>query len=150
MEYTTVIKGVIFALILLKAAVSDIRTRQVDNYLSVMIAITALIGVGLTEIPAMFAGALLVPLPLFIAAIIKPGKMGGADIKIMSASAFLLGLTQGMAAMIIGLSLGLLCTLIIRIITKSNAKDSFPLVAYLSAGSVLAYFIKFFERGLIF
>ena len=136
-----IIKGIIFATILLKASISDIRTREVNNYFSVMIAITALIGVNLNGLVPMILGALIVPLPLLITAIAKPGKMGGADIKIMSACAFLLGFTKGMAALIIGLFFAVICTLIIRKITKKNLHDSIPLVAYLGASSFLVYLI---------
>ena len=134
-------KGVIFAALLIYASVKDIRTREVDDYLSVMIAITALIGVTLADLPFMLAGALFVPLPLFIAALLRPGRMGGADIKLMAASAFLLGLRNGMAAMITGLALAVIFTLIISKIRKNSAKDSFPLVPYLGAGCILAYTI---------
>jgi len=136
-----IIKGIIFATILLKASVSDIRTREVDNYFSIMLAITALIGVNLNGFVPMILGALIVPLPLLITAIAKPGKMGGADIKIMSACAFLLGFTKGTVALIIGLFLAVICTLIIRKITKKNLYDSIPLVAYLGASSFLVYLI---------
>ena len=137
-----IIKGIIFAAILLKASISDIRTREVDNYLSVMVIITAFIGICRGDLLSMITGALLVPLPLLITAIIKPGKMGGADIKLMAASAFLLGVTKGMAAMIAGLVLAVVCTLLVRLIRKKNVKDSLPLIPYLSAGCFLAYLIN--------
>ena len=139
--YVTMIKGIIFALILCKVSISDIRTRTVENYLSVMIVITAFIGTQPIYLPYMIAGALIVPLPLFMAALIKPGRMGGADIKVMSACSFLLGIHKGMTAMIFGLALSVICTLAIRLIKRKNIKDSLPLAAYLSAGCILAYLI---------
>ena len=141
MEILWFIKGGIFALLLVFASISDIRTRQVKDRYSVMIAFAALIGVSFSDIPGMVAGALLVPLPLFVAALLKPGKMGGADIKIMAACAFLLGFIKGITAMIFGLAIAVICTLIIRRFAKKNIKESLPLVAYLSAGCFLVYVI---------
>lgn len=136
-----VLKGCILAAILLKASISDILTRQVDNHLSVMIVITEFIGISLSALPEMIMGAILVPLPLLLAAMIKPGKMGGADIKIMSAISFLLGFNKGIAALITGLLLGILCTLIIRSLKRENIKDSFPLIPYLGIGCIIAYIL---------
>lgn len=138
----TVIKFLVFTALLVYASVSDIRKREVSDAVPVMIAITALIGITPAHLPGMLIAAAVITLPQFIVAILKPGSYGGADIKIMAACAFLLGLERGIAAMIIGLSAGLLITTIIRLIQKKKiTKESFPVVPYLAAGSLIAFLI---------
>lgn len=138
----TVIKFLVFTALLVYASVSDIKKREVSDSVPVMIAITALIGITPGHLPGMFIAAAVVTLPQLIVAMIKPNSYGGADIKIMASSAFLLGLGRGVAAMIIGLSAGLLITTITRFIQKKKiTKESFPVVPYLAAGSLIAFLI---------
>ncbi len=134
------IQGVILCLILLYAANSDIRTREVADGISVMTAITALIGTEFTDIPMMFLSAILITLPQLLIAVLKPNCYGGADIKLMATCAFMLGVWKGLFA-IIGLLLAVICTLIIRKVLKKNVKESFALIPYLAVGSMLAFFI---------
>ena len=133
-----ILKGCIFLILLLVASNSDIRTRKVENYIPIMIVITALIGIKIEQIIPLIISLLLISLPLLIAAIIKPNSIGGADIKLMGASAFLLGVEKGFFALIIGLALSVIWTVITRKINKGDIKSSFPLVPYLSIGCCIA------------
>lgn len=135
------VQGVILCLILLYAANSDIRTLEVADGISIMIAITALIGAGFADIPMMFLAAVLITLPQLLIAVLKPNCYGGADIKLMAACAFLLGIWKGYFAIIVGLLLAVICTLIIRKVQKMNVKESFALIPYLAVGSMIAFFI---------
>ena len=138
----TVIKFIIFAALLVYASVSDIRKREVSNAVPVMIAITALIEIIPSQLPFMVFAAAAITLPQLIVAMVKPGGYGGADIKIMAACSFLLGLERSIAAIIIGLTAGLLITTIIRLFQKKKIlKESFPVVPYLAAGSIIAFLL---------
>jgi len=137
-----VIKLTVFAALLVFASASDIKKREVSDAVPIMIAITALIGISPGHLPHMFFAVVVITAPQLIVAIIKPGGYGGADIKIMAACAFLLGLERGIAAMIIGLAAGLLVTVIIRLIQKKKILNgSFPVVPYLAAGSIIAFLL---------
>jgi leader peptidase (prepilin peptidase)/N-methyltransferase len=135
------VKGFIFSLLLLYAANSDIRTREVSDTVHLMIGITGLIGITIEQVVPMLLGFVLIPLPLFITSIIKKDSIGGADIKLMAASAFLLGLEKGLIALMIGLLLAIVCTIIIRKTKKQGIKEAIPLVPYLSIGCLIAFLI---------
>jgi leader peptidase (prepilin peptidase)/N-methyltransferase len=135
------IKGLILFLLLLYASNSDSRTREVGNTIPLIIAITALIGITASNLPMMILGAICVAIPQLVVAILKPNTYGGADIKIMTACAFFLGLKRGLIAMILGLAVALFCTIIIRKIRKEDLKDTFPVIPYLAFSSFLAYMI---------
>lgn len=136
-----ILQGIIFSLLLLFAANSDIRTREVSDSISIMIAITALIGVELATVPSMLLASLLITLPQLAIAMLKPGTYGGADIKIMAACAFLLGFSKGLFALVCGLFLAVICTVIARKIRKQDVKESFALIPYLAIGCIIAFYI---------
>ena len=133
------IKGTVFLMILMCASVSDIQTHRVKDYISVMIALTGLIGASLSELPIMVFAGLGIFSFLFICAMISGNKLGGADVKICGACAFLLGFQKSITGLVIGLFLAVICNLIIN--SRHKTKDkAFPLVPYLSCGFMLMYF----------
>jgi len=134
------IKGLILFFCLLYAANSDINTRKVCDIIPILIFITAFIDVKISDIPLMILSAVIITLPQLIISMIKPGSYGGADIKIMAACSFLLGIERGLVAIISGLTVGVITTLIIIKLKKIKDK-SFPVVPYLALGSMFAYFI---------
>ena len=138
---TALVTMLIFFAALVYAAVQDIRTKEVGDYIHVIIAVTAFIGFDRAYLPAMLLGAVVSALPFFLSALIKKGSIGGADIKLMAASGLILGAGKGMIALILGLFLGVGCTFIYRKIKKADMKTSFPLVPFLAAGCMAAYLI---------
>jgi pilus assembly protein CpaB len=54
------VQGTLFCLILLFTSFSDIKIRESDDYLAVMIALTAFIGIKVSEIPGMILSAVLI------------------------------------------------------------------------------------------
>ena len=134
----TTVKGIIFCLILTYASYEDIRTRECDEYIHLMIVIAAFIGTSITSFPFMFMSALLVGSVIFITTVITKTQIGGADIKLSAACAFMLGTARGFT----GLTVGLIIAVIINTIkNKENKKAGFPLIPYLAAGFATAYFI---------
>jgi len=134
------IKGLILFSCLLYATNSDIYTRKVCDIIPILIFITAFIDVKISDIPLMILSAVIITLPQLIISMTKPGSYGGADIKIMASCSFLLGIERGLVAIISGLTIGIITTLIIGKIKKIKDK-SFPVVPYLALGSMFAYFI---------
>jgi leader peptidase (prepilin peptidase)/N-methyltransferase len=135
------IKGLILFMMLLYASNSDLRTREVSDVISLMIAVTALIGITTANIPLMVLGAVCITVPQLIVVALKPNCYGGADIKIMAACSFLLGLERGFLGIITGLAVAIITTIITRLVKKKDMKEAFPIVPYLALGSFLAYLI---------
>ena len=127
---------------LLYASAKDIKTREVPDSVSVMLLILGLVDTDIARLPSMLFGMFLVFIPQFISALINPSKaLGGADIKLSSAAAFLLGAQMGLFALIIGLTLTVIVMPIIRRIRKLPKDQPFPLIPFLSIGIVVGYFI---------
>lgn len=127
---------------MLYASVMDIKTREVPDSVSVMLLILGLVDVSIKEIPQMLLGMVLVFMPQFISALINPSKaLGGADIKVSSSAAFLLGKPNGLFALIFGLTLAVIVMPIIRKIRKLPKDQPFPLIPFLSIGIIAGYFI---------
>ena len=135
------LKGIILCLVLVYAAGADIRTHEVPDFIPLMIAVAALIATELSSLLSMFLSALLITIPQWAAAIWKPGSYGGADIKIMAALGFFLGLQKVLAALLLGLSSGVMCVYIYRKAKRQPMNTPFALVPYLAVGGCLAYIL---------
>lgn len=134
------LKGIIFMQILLFASVSDIQTHRVKDFISVLILITGFIGVTLSDIPVMILSSLFIGGMLFVCAVVSGNRLGGADVKLSAACAFLLGFSKSIAGLVIGLFLAIICNIYLS--RKSKTKgEAFPLVPYLSIGFMAMYFI---------
>lgn len=135
------IKGLILFFILLFASISDIKTHEVSDIFSILIVATALIGIPFEQLPGMFLSAIIITIPMFVIALFKPDGIGGADIKLTAASAFLLGIEKGLIFIILGLLLAVLCNIAFKKILKDQYKEPFALVPYLSVGFSIAFLI---------
>lgn len=125
---------ILVGLVLLFAAWYDFTTHTVPDYVPVLILMIGLLGVEF--VPALL-GLILVPLPFLVAALIKEGSIGGGDIKLMGACGFVLGVTRGYLALILGLSLAVMCQ---SVLAKKKDKG-FAMVPYLTVGCLLAMLI---------
>ena len=133
------LKGIILLQILLYASVSDIQTHEVKDFVSVLIFITGFIGVTLSDIPMMLLSGLAIGGVLLICAMVSRNRLGGADVKLSAACAFLLGFSKSIAGLVIGLFVSVIVNLIIQK-QKKLKNQPFPLVPYLSIGFMLMYF----------
>ncbi len=133
------LKGVILSLILLFASYSDIKRRECDDYIHVMLVIAAFIGTSLTSISKMIVSGIFIAVLMIMALFLSGGNIGGADIKLATSCAFVLGFNKA----IIGLAAGLIFAVFVNVIksSKKNKSASFPLIPYLAVGFMTAYFI---------
>lgn len=133
------IKGMFLFVVLMYASCSDLTNHEVDD--SVWIIIFALALIKPHSIMSMTLAANIVFLPQIIIAIIGKKSLGGADIKISTALAFLLGLERGLAAMFVGLLSAVIVTLIRHKRHPELRGEPFALVPFLSVGAALLYLI---------
>jgi leader peptidase (prepilin peptidase)/N-methyltransferase len=87
----------------------------------------------------MFLGAVITALPLYIAAFIKHDSIGGADIKFMAASGFILGAGKGLTSLIVGLFVSIVFILIYRKLKRLSTEMAFPLIPFLTIGNIIAF-----------
>ncbi len=138
----TAIKGMILCGILMYASLSDLEKREVPDFVSVMILILALVNFNIYNLPSMLIGAAMVFVPQMVIAVTRPERsIGGADIKISTAVAFLLGAQSGLFALIVGLTLAVVTMFILTKTNKGRKGEGFPLVPFLAIGSMIAYMI---------
>ncbi len=135
-----VVRAMLMLFILLVASHSDIRTREAEDYLSVMLLLVAFIGRTPADIPGMVLSAALAALPAFVIAVTTQGRaIGGADIKLIAGSGAILGLQRSYAGLVLGMSLAV----IIQAIRQKNKTDQgFALVPYLATGFAVAQFLS--------
>lgn len=134
----TTFKGCIFCLLLLFSSYEDIRVRECEDYVHLMIVIAAFIGTDMAALPNMILSALLVGGIMVVTTVITKSQMGGADIKLSAACAFMLGTVQGMTGLMIGL---ILAVIINSIKNRKKKHEGFPLIPYLAVGFTAAYFM---------
>jgi Flp pilus assembly protein protease CpaA len=136
------VKGVVLALILLRASVQDLSEHQADEYLWVMLLILALVNIGEVGVTSMVFGAIGVFIPqMVIAMLSKKGGIGGADIKLSTAAALSLGFYGGVIGYMIGLVFAIVFQTIYNKVKKQSNKEAFPLMPFLSTGLMIGYFI---------
>ena len=142
-------QAVLFSCLLMAASVWDIRKRTIPDTLCAAVFLTGL----LTFAPEKLSGILL-GLPLLIGAMIagscKAGGIGGGDIKLTAACGFTLGIPAGTEGLILGLAAfgcGYLALKAFRKIKHqsqpSARRTALPMVPFLSAGFISAYFVNF-------
>ncbi|MBR6051076.1 MAG: prepilin peptidase [Clostridia bacterium] len=131
------IKGMFLFAVLMYASCSDLTNHEVDDCVWVIIIALAFVDMG--SVTSMLLGAATVFVPMFIVAFVSKKSLGGADIKIMTALAFLLGFERGIAAMFIGLLSSVVVMSIYRKRHKESRSEPFALVPFLSAGALFLY-----------
>lgn len=95
----TLLQGLFLFFVLLYASMSDLTDHTVSDAVWLIVAALALWSIPTQGLGLMTLGATIVFLPQLIMALIDPKKaMGGADIKLSTALAFLLGAWRGVGA----------------------------------------------------
>lgn len=136
------IQGLFLFFVLLYASMSDLTTHTVDDFVWITVFALALASISTQGITSMTLGALFVFVPQIALALIPPHKtLGGADIKLSTALAFLLGAWRGIVAYIVGLILAVVIISIYHRKKKSDTKQPFALVPFLSIGAMILFFV---------
>lgn len=138
----TAIQGTFLMFVLLYASISDINYHIVDDYIWVIVFALSLLNIEKIGMTAMMIGALCVFVPQMAMALLPPHKtLGGADIKLSTALAFLLGGWKGICAYLLGLIIAVVFMCIYNKVTKQTEKKPFALVPFLSIGAMIMFLI---------
>ena len=130
-----ILKNIIFISTLIYAGIYDYKKRIIPDRVHVIIMISALL--SQFSIIQSILGLLILPIPFIISIFFNEDSIGGGDIKLVGAIGFYLGLTKGTLAMIIGLSL----STIVSLLFKKHRNQLVPLAPYLATGSIIAFLI---------
>lgn len=119
------------------ASRQDLKENMVDNKYCLLLFLVGLINVSLDSVIALaVCGGVFLLVAMFT-------HLGGADVKITAATAFVLGTLPTLIALMIGLSLSILVESGISIKQKQNILTRhYPLVPYISIGCVLVVIMK--------
>ena len=128
-----------FCIILIAASIIDIRTRTVPDMIHILILLAGLPGIHPVR---SVTGLIVVPLPFLAAAFLKPGSIGGGDIKLMAACGFFMGAVGGIQAMMAGLTLAVL----VRGILLGRREEPFALVPYLTIGCMVVIMMNIWRK----
>ena len=139
------VKGTLFGLLLLSAAVWDMRNREIPNLIPILLFLCGLIGF---RPAASAAGLLLVGGPFLLAAVLikRDGfAIGGGDVKLMGACGFVLGVWPGLVQAVLSLSLAVLAGMVeCRVQKRPLPAVRLPLAPFFCFGGVAAYWLTAF------
>ena len=130
------LKGILLSFVLLYASYEDLKTKECDDSVHLMIVIAAFIGTDPSSLQNMLISALIIGGLMLISMLVTRSQIGGADIKLAAACAFTLGLNRGLIGLFAGTLLAVICN-----IFKKNRKEGFAMIPYLAVGFMAAYFI---------
>ena len=144
------VKGTLFGLLLLSAAVWDMRNREIPNLIPALLLLCGLIGF---RPAASAAGLFLVGGPFLLAAVLIKAVLikrdgfaiGGGDVKLMGACGFVLGVWPGLIQAVLSLSLAVLTGLVeCRLQKQPLSAVRLPLAPFFCFGGVSAYWLTAF------
>ncbi|MCG8540157.1 MAG: A24 family peptidase [Clostridia bacterium] len=133
-----IIKGFLFAEILIFTAYVDLKTKTIPDIVHILIIAVSLINPHLYQL----AGLLIVPVPFLIPALLKGNSIGGGDIKMMGGIGFFLGVKKGFLASIIGLIFAIAVNEVYYKLKQKDRSISFPLAPYLGLGGFLSFLLQ--------
>ena len=138
----TALQGIFLLFVLMYATCSDLTTHTVDDSLWVLVFALGLVSCARVGLGAMLLAALCVFVPQIAMAFLPPHKtLGGADIKLSTAIAFLLGGWRGICAYLVGLIVAVIVMSIYNKYRCRCKRKPFALVPFLSIGAMLVFLI---------
>lgn len=135
--------GIAFLFVLLYASVQDHSTHEADDILSVMMLMLAVTNISEATVLSQLLGATIVGGVQMLIALCGKKRMGigGADIKLSTAAALLLGFYKGVIGFVLGLLIAVVAQLIMTHRKKEQRTQPFALLPYLSVGFIIGYLI---------
>ena len=138
------VQGIFLLFVLMYATWSDLTSHTVDDYVPIIIFALGVASMTTVGLSSMLFGAFAVFVPQIIMAFIPKCKpLGGADLKLSTALAFLLGWERGIVAFILGLLISVVYMAIYNKVKKVKKRDAaekaFALVPFLSIAAMVLF-----------
>lgn len=134
------IQGLVLLFVLMYASILDIRTRIVGDFVPVEILILSLICFSTEKILSSIIGAIIILVAQILLTLIGILQIGGADIKITTAAAFLLGIEKGIAFYLIGFVVAMLYG-IAHSLMSPKSDDGIPMIPFFSIGILFMFLV---------
>lgn len=137
------VQGIFLMFILMYAIWSDLTSHTVDDYISIAILALGVASMSTVGFGSMLFGAFAVFVPQIVMSLVPNCKpIGGADLKISTALAFLLGWQRGIVAFVLGLLIAVVFMTLYNRLNDDKEKTverPFALVPFLSVAAMLLY-----------
>ena len=138
----TILQGLFLFFILLFASWSDLTDHEVTDWVWISLIPVALMSIPTVGLTSMIAGAFVVFVPQIAMALLPPHKtLGGADIKISTVLAFMLGFGRGIIAYLVALAIAVIFMNIYNKVRKRCPRMPFALVPFLAGAAFIAFLI---------
>lgn len=136
------VQGIFLMFVLMYATWSDLTSHTVDDYVPIIIFALGVASMTTVGLGSMIFGAFAVFVPQIVMALIPKCKpLGGADLKISTALAFLLGWERGIIGFVAGLLIAVVYMAIYNKVKKTDTKEekAFALVPFLSIAAMALF-----------
>ena len=136
------VQGIFLMFVLMYATWSDLTSHTVDDYVPIIIFALGVASMTTVGLGSMIFGAFAVFVPQIVMALIPKCKpLGGADLKITTALAFLLGWERGIIGFVAGLLIAVVYMAIYNKVKKTDTKEekAFALVPFLSIAAMALF-----------
>ena len=136
------VQGIFLMFVLIYATWSDLTSHTVDDYVPIIIFALGVASMTTVGLSSMIFGAFAVFVPQIVMALIPKCKpLGGADLKISTALAFLLGWERGIIGFVVGLLIAVVYMAIYNKVKKTDTKEekAFALVPFLSIAAMALF-----------
>ena len=134
------IQGLVLLFVLMYASILDIRTRIVGDFVPVEILILSLICFSTEKILSSIIGAIIILVAQILLTLIGILQIGGADIKITTVAAFLLGIEKGIAFYLIDFVVAMLYGIAHSLISPKS-DDGIPMIPFFSIGILFMFLV---------
>lgn len=124
--------------LLVNASILDLRYREIPNWISVTIVLTALLNFDVRNLWGLIAAAL-----IFIIALVT-GKIGGGDVKLIMALSIVCGLWSSLALLFfaqITMLFFYAITVIVKKFQGKTAEKGLPFAPFITFGYLVTIFI---------
>lgn len=133
--------NIIFLVILVFVAYQDAGKMEIKNKYILMITVLSIFSIFFTEeisFTDRLWGALCVSFPMLLIAVIRPGILGGGDIKLMAAGGLYMGWYLTLRAVLIAIVAATIYAGYLLLIKHKDYKTKIPLGPFLCVGMALS------------